>query len=68
MKTEDQTVEQLANREYKWGFTTDIEADTVPPGLNEDIIRHISAKKNEPQFMLDWRLEAFRHWKKRTGR
>jgi len=66
MKTEDQTVEQLANREYKWGFTTDIEADTVPPGLNEEIIRHISAKKNEPQFMLDWRLEAFGHWQKMT--
>ena len=63
MKSEDQTVEQLANREYKWGFTTDIESDSVPPGLNEEIIRHISAKKNEPQFMLDWRLEAFRHWK-----
>ena len=63
MKSEDQTVEELANREYEWGFTTDIESDSVPPGLNEEIIRHISSKKNEPQFMLDWRLEAFRHWK-----
>ena len=62
MKTDDNTVEQLANREYKWGFTTEIEADSVPPGLNEDVIRLISAKKNEPEFMLDWRLRAFRHW------
>jgi len=62
LKTDDNTVEQLANREYKWGFTTEIEADSVPPGLNEDVIRLISAKKNEPEFMLDWRLRAFRHW------
>jgi Fe-S cluster assembly protein SufB len=62
LKTDDHTVDQLANREYKWGFTTEIEADSVPPGLNEDVIRLISAKKNEPEFMLDWRLRAFRHW------
>jgi Fe-S cluster assembly protein SufB len=66
MKSKDQTIEELANREYKWGFTTDIESDTLPPGLNEEIIRHISAKKNEPQFMLDWRLQAFEHWKTMT--
>ncbi len=48
--------------EYKYGFVTDIEADSVPPGLNEDVIRLISAKKREPQFMLDWRLKAYRHW------
>jgi Fe-S cluster assembly protein SufB len=57
-------VEELANREYKWGFVTDIESEIVPPGLNEDVIRLISAKKKEPQFMLDWRLEAYRHWLK----
>ena len=57
-------VEDLTQREYKYGFITDIEADTVPPGLNEDIIRLISAKKNEPQFMLEWRLKAYRHWSK----
>jgi len=56
------TLEQLAQREYKWGFTTEIEADAVAPGLNEDVIRLISAKKNEPEFLLDWRLRAFRHW------
>jgi len=56
------TVEQLANREYKWGFVTEIDADVVPPGLNEDVVRLISAKKKEPEFMLEWRLRAFRHW------
>ncbi|MGH9459128.1 MAG: Fe-S cluster assembly protein SufB [Thermoanaerobaculia bacterium] len=56
-------IEQLANREYKWGFVTDIDADVVPPGLNEDVVRLISAKKNEPEFMLNWRLRALRHWR-----
>jgi Fe-S cluster assembly protein SufB len=55
-------IEDLTNREYKYGFVTDIETDVLPPGLNEDIIRLISAKKNEPAFMLNWRLKAFRHW------
>ncbi|MFB3776122.1 MAG: Fe-S cluster assembly protein SufB [Bryobacteraceae bacterium] len=55
-------IEALANQEYKYGFTTDIEADAVPAGLNEDIIRTISAKKGEPEFMLQWRLKAYRHW------
>ncbi|HVR43813.1 MAG TPA: Fe-S cluster assembly protein SufB [Thermoanaerobaculia bacterium] len=55
-------VEQLANREYQWGFVTDIESDFVPPGLSEDVIRVISAKKKEPEFMLEWRLRAYRHW------
>src|SRR4029450_13031248 len=63
MKTAN-TVEDFTRREYKYGFITDIEADTVPPGLNEDIVRVISAKKEEPQFMLDWRLKAYRHWAK----
>src|SRR5215813_13733543 len=62
MTTATRTIEELANREYKYGFVTDIEADTVPRGLNEDIVRMISAKKNEPPFMLDWRLKAYRHW------
>jgi len=62
MGTDAKTVEALANREYKYGFVTDIEADAVPRGLNEDIIRLISAKKNEPEFMLDWRLKSYRHW------
>src|SRR5207253_11404755 len=55
-------LKELTDRQYKYGFVTDIEADTVPRGLSEDVIRLISAKKNEPEFMLDWRLKAFRHW------
>jgi Fe-S cluster assembly protein SufB len=62
MPTAEQEIETLANREYRWGFVTDIEADSAPPGLNEEIVRFISAKKNEPQWMLDWRLKAYRHW------
>ena len=55
-------IETLANQEYKWGFVTDIGSDAVPKGLNEDIVRAISAKKNEPAFMLEWRLKAYRQW------
>src|SRR6202022_3466484 len=55
-------IEALVNREYAYGFVTDIETDTVPAGLNEGIIRLISAKKNEPEFMLEWRLKAYRRW------
>jgi Fe-S cluster assembly protein SufB len=62
MTTATSDIRELAEREYKYGFVTDIETDTVPKGLNEDIIRLISAKKNEPEFMLQWRLKAFRHW------
>ena len=50
------SVEALINREYKYGFVTDIEQDTAPPGLSEDTVRFISAKKNEPAWLLDWRL------------
>ena len=57
----DDLQKQLA-KEYRWGFVTDIEQDTAPPGLNEDTIRLISGKKNEPGFMLDWRIQAYRHW------
>ena len=64
MSTSQKTFEALANRDYKWGFVSDIEADTLPPGLNEDVIRAISAKKAEPEFMPQWRLKAYRHWSK----
>jgi Fe-S cluster assembly protein SufB len=57
-----QTIETFANQEYKWGFVTDIAADTIPRGLNEDVIRLISAKKEEPEWLLEWRLKAYRHW------
>jgi len=60
--SEAATIEALAEREYKHGFITDIEADSAPPGLNEEIIRFISDKKNEPEFMLEWRLRAYRRW------
>ncbi len=55
-------IEQLIGGEYRHGFVTDIEADSIPPGLNEDIVRLISEKKHEPDFMLEWRLKALRHW------
>jgi len=62
MGTESRDLERLANRDYKWGFVTDIEQEVAPKGLNEEIVRMISAKKEEPEFMLEWRLEAYRHW------
>jgi Fe-S cluster assembly protein SufB len=64
MPTETREIETLANREYKWGFVTDIEADSLPPGLSEDTVRFISAKKDEPEWLLQWRLKAYRHWLK----
>ncbi|AWN17074.1 Fe-S cluster assembly protein SufB [Salinisphaera sp. LB1] len=59
---EDDVEELVATREYEAGFVTDLESDTVAPGLNEDVIRFISNKKNEPEWMLEWRLEAYRQW------
>ena len=64
MGTDTRTLEALVDREYKWGFVTEIDADAAPKGLNEDIIRLISAKKNEPEFMLEWRLKAYGYWSK----
>ncbi len=64
MSTKPDTIEALASQEYKYGFVTDIESDVAPRGLNEDIIRLISSKKNEPEFMLEWRLKAYRNWAK----
>jgi len=62
MSSDIRTIHDLATREYKWGFVTDIQEDRVPKGLSEETIRLISAKKSEPEFMLEWRLRAFRHW------
>jgi Fe-S cluster assembly protein SufB len=62
MPTAQEEIQELASQEYKWGFETLIEAESAPPGLNQDIIRFISAKKQEPQWLLDWRLKAYRHW------
>jgi Fe-S cluster assembly protein SufB len=64
MGSADQTVDELVSREYQHGFVTEIDTETVPPGLNEETIRTISAKKGEPEFMLEWRLKAYRHWVK----
>src|SRR5262245_49935952 len=63
MSTATETIEQFANQEYKWGFVTDIESETVPKGLSEDVVRLISAKKHEPDWLLQWRRKAYRHWK-----
>jgi Fe-S cluster assembly protein SufB len=62
MSTNVERIRNLADREYKWGFVTEVEDEQVPKGVNEEIIRTISAKKGEPEFMLDWRLKAYRHW------
>ncbi len=58
----DATLDRWQSEEYKYGFYTDIETDTLPPGLNEDVVRLISAKKKEPDWLLQWRLKAYRHW------
>jgi len=62
MSSSDKILEEITSSEYKYGFTSNIDSDTLPPGLNEDTIRFISAKKEEPEFMLEWRLKAFRQW------
>jgi Fe-S cluster assembly protein SufB len=62
MSEKTTSMEELANREYKYGFVTDIESESLPPGLDEDVIRAISARKQEPEFMLESRLRAYRHW------
>jgi Fe-S cluster assembly protein SufB len=62
MSTSTDTIEEFVKSDYKYGFVTDVEADAAPPGLNEDIIRLISSKKGEPEFLLNWRLKAYRHW------
>ena len=62
MPTDTNALDELAQQEYKYGFVTPIESESIPPGLNEDVIRLISRKKNEPEFMLEWRLKAYRHW------
>ena len=62
MSTEPENIESLVNQRYKHGFITDIETDALPPGLDEDVVRAISARKNEPDWMLEWRLRAYRQW------
>ena len=62
MSSETERIEEFTSQEYKYGFVTDVETDSVPPGLNEEVIAHISRKKEEPSWLLDWRLKAYRHW------
>jgi len=62
MSTATSTIQELADREYKYGFVTDVEADALPRGLSEEIVRLISAKKKEPDWLLEWRLKAYRFW------
>ena len=66
MPTSQETIEQLANQDYKYGFVSDVEEERIEPGLNEDVIRLISQKKNEPEWLLDWRLKAYGLWKEMT--
>ncbi len=62
MTTAESTLEEIARQDYKYGFVTDIESETIPMGLSEDIVRLISSKKSEPEWLLEWRLKAYRHW------
>ena len=62
MSTATETIESLVKQEYKYGFVTDVESESTPPGLSEDTIRHISAKKHEPAWLTDWRIKAYRYW------
>jgi len=64
MATATNTLENLRDKEYQYGFVTDIEEEGIPPGLNEEVVRVISTKKGEPEWLLDWRLKAYRHWTK----
>ena len=64
MKTSNPKIEEYFDKSYEYGFVTDIESETILPGLSEDVVRLISSKKNEPEFLLEWRLKAFRHWQK----
>ena len=66
MTEEDKILHEVTNTEYKYGFVTDIESDTISKGLNEDVIRLISMKKNEPEWLLDWRLDAYKKFKEMT--
>src|ERR671910_1781849 len=66
MSTSTEVIEQLANTEYKYGFITEVEQDIVPKGLNEDVVRLISEKKGEPEWLLEWRLKSYRAWQKMT--
>ena len=60
--TGTEILEERVSQAYEAGFVTEVEQDTIPPGLSEDVVRQVSAKKNEPEWLLEWRLKAYRHW------
>ena len=62
MSGETSTIDKMVEQKYQHGFVTDIESETLPPGLSPDVIRAISARKNEPEWLLEWRLKAYEHW------
>ena len=62
----DNTLDKTISQDYKYGFETDVEQDTFPPGLDEKVIQKLSNIKNEPEWLLEWRLKAYRHWLKKT--
>ena len=62
MSDSTKVLEEITSSDYKYGFVTDIESDAAPMGLSEDIVKFISTKKNEPEWLLAWRLKAYRHW------
>ena len=64
MERSQDILEKRVEQDYQYGFITDIEQDILPPGLNEEVIRHISDKKNEPEWLLEWRLNAYHVWQK----
>ena len=64
--TGTELLEERVNKKYEAGFVTDVEQETLPPGLDEEVVRFISAKKDEPEWMLEWRLKALRHWRTLT--
>ncbi|MDQ3051439.1 MAG: Fe-S cluster assembly protein SufB [Bacteroidota bacterium] len=66
MSDDQKILDEVTSSEYKWGFVSDFESDNAPKGLSEDIVRFISKKKNEPEWLLEWRLKAFRHWQTMT--
>ena len=67
MSNEQKIIDSNLEKDYEYGFVTDIESETIPPGLNEDVIKTISRKKNEPDWLLDWRLKSYRHWLKKEN-
>ena len=64
MSNEQQIIDESLKKDYAYGFVTDIESETLPPGLDDDVIRTISAIKEEPEWLLEWRLKAYHHWLK----